>query len=235
MQLIYLVTGTGRSGTMYMAKLLTDLGYPCGHESIFTTKGVESAINFLNNPDTIEMSALSIILKEKWLNDKNIVADSSYMAAPFLHHQILQDTKIIHVIRHPILVINSFIQAIKYFQNSFPSNEWEQFIYKHMPELGETMDCYTRAALYYIRWNNFISKNFHFRYFLGEDTSQLFSYMNACCSNKIICRDKIVNKLISVQDFSDHVPDSIIKKELIDLCNQYGFNYKIRSSNILMI
>ena len=33
-------TGTGRCGTAYMSKLLTSVGIPCGHESLFTNKGL---------------------------------------------------------------------------------------------------------------------------------------------------------------------------------------------------
>ena len=39
MKLKYLVTGTGRSGTVYMARLLTSLGIPCSHEMIFDYRG----------------------------------------------------------------------------------------------------------------------------------------------------------------------------------------------------
>jgi hypothetical protein len=32
----YLVVGTGRCGTVYMAKLLSSVGVPCGHEATVT-------------------------------------------------------------------------------------------------------------------------------------------------------------------------------------------------------
>ena len=42
-RLQYAITGTGRSGTVYLANLLTSAALPCGHESIFTPWGYREA------------------------------------------------------------------------------------------------------------------------------------------------------------------------------------------------
>jgi len=110
-RLKYLVTGTGRCGTVYMARLLTLAGIPCGHESIFDWKGITWAKRRLAGEVPLELSSISTIRLEngrwspepEWLTDvEAIEAESSYMAAPFLEESFLSETKVIHLVRHPI-------------------------------------------------------------------------------------------------------------------------------------
>lgn len=75
-----LVVGTGRSGTGYMSRLLTESGIPCGHESVWTYDGV------VDRPD--------------------LEADASWLAVPFLAH-LPKHIRIIHVVRHPRAVVES--------------------------------------------------------------------------------------------------------------------------------
>jgi hypothetical protein len=72
-----LVTGIGRSGTGYVAKLLTEAGLPCGHESIYTA-------NTTRPPD--------------W-GDR--LAESSWFAAPWIH-KLPEGTSVVHLVRNPI-------------------------------------------------------------------------------------------------------------------------------------
>jgi hypothetical protein len=150
-----------------MARLFTSLGIPCGHESIFDFQGLEHATKIINgeaNPSLSETSTTHWIDGQKmfepnWLADlSKIQAESSYMAAPYLHDSILSRTKIIHVVRNPIKVVNSFCNYINYFKDSEPSTSFEEFIYDNIPELKKPMSQYERAALYYVRWNELIEK-----------------------------------------------------------------------------
>jgi hypothetical protein len=96
MSIKYIVTGTGRCGTMFFAKYLTSAGINCGHELIFTNSGVEAA-------------------NKNLLINNNVQADSSYMAAPYLSHSLLKNAKIVHLVRDPIKVLNSFVSGYVYF------------------------------------------------------------------------------------------------------------------------
>jgi hypothetical protein len=75
-----LITGCGRSGTHYMANLLTAAGMPCGHETVFSAYGDNKA------PFRYE---------------------SSWYAAPFIS-QRKDITHVIHLVRHPQKVMESF-------------------------------------------------------------------------------------------------------------------------------
>lgn len=79
---MFLVTGCGRSGTGYIADLCNFNDIKCGHEAIFT-------------PNKIN----------EW--DETLIGESSWYAAPFLDSRF-KDIPILHIVRNPVNVINSF-------------------------------------------------------------------------------------------------------------------------------
>lgn len=81
----WLITGTGRCGTGYVAQLLTEAGYPCGHE---VQCGIENWTEFDGPRDAHESSWLAL----HWLMNQH---------ADMVEYQVL------HVIRRPDAVIES--------------------------------------------------------------------------------------------------------------------------------
>ena len=73
-----LVTGTGRSGTLWAGEAIRSAGVPCTHETAFTL--------------------------DRSLVDGAWVAESSWLAAPFTP---MDDTYVVHLVRHPLAVIAS--------------------------------------------------------------------------------------------------------------------------------
>lgn len=169
MELKYIITGTGRCGTVYVARLLTSVEVYCGHETIFDFEGLSGAKKRLCGEAEMKLSFTSSLnydsdqsslVPVEWMSDiSKIVADSSYMAAPFLNDDVLLTTKKIHVVRHPVDVINSFCNHINYFKEQYGTNEYENFIYSVLPELTHRMPQYDRAALFYVKWNEMIEVN----------------------------------------------------------------------------
>ncbi len=138
-KLHYLVTGTGRSGTVYLANVLTAAGIPCGHESIFTPGGIKEARARLKGTSPIEVSWISRESCGNWMPcPADLVAESSYLAAPYLRDRLLQGTRIIHAVRNPMQVINSFVVGLRYFREPFPTDIWHEFIWNHLPEMRRT-------------------------------------------------------------------------------------------------
>lgn len=76
----FLVTGCGRSGTAWAAHLFTAMGYPCGHEEVYSP----------------------------WSSGPLDRSDSSWLAMPHLK-DLPADTPIIQVMRDPYLVIQSIV------------------------------------------------------------------------------------------------------------------------------
>lgn len=172
MQLDYLITGTGRCGTVYCAKFLTAAGIPCGHEAVFDYQGFAVALKRLNGDAPLALSDASqmrvhpdgsITRLATYVDLEQLRADSSYLAAPFLDHERLKDTQVIHVVRHPVSVIQSFCFYLDYFQGHMPhpandiTRRYEFFIYTALPELmNYDLSVVERCALYYVKWNRLI-------------------------------------------------------------------------------
>lgn len=227
----YIVTGTGRCGTVFLANLLTSLGLPCLHEAIFTTEGLEKAKKIINGQEEIKTSLISenCILSK---SNKEVVADSSYMAAPFLA-ELDSDIKVIHLIRNPIKVVRSFTgDRFDYFKEKEPSKDlhkckFEKFIYYYLPELRQEMSQTERAFLYYIRWNKLIEKSnrVNYRHKIEDKNTKLKIFLNI---QKKESHEKIDNSMS--QGFKDIKLLNIskeIRKELFCMANEYEYKLPI--------
>lgn len=160
-QLKFIVTGMPRSGTTFMAHALTTMGISCGHEAVFTPYGVQAALRKLQNPQLIVNSRISRkAISYGWAKRDmtKIVADSSYLAAPFLDRAEFADAKIIHVLRNPIQIFNSLLRAFNNFKNKKPRDIWERFIYQHVPSITQHETPLARAVEMYLHWNRLIER-----------------------------------------------------------------------------
>jgi hypothetical protein len=236
----FLITGTGRCGSVFFARWLTHLGIPCGHESIFDWNGLDIAIQRIQNKIP---KALSIISQEncnamEWIDPDIIEAESSYMSAPFLDHSILDKTKIIHCVRHPVKVVNSFCNYHNYFQNpELHEDKWESFIYRHISELNQNLTPYDRTCLYYIRWNELIEYNLNNRdchfHRIEDDMSHVFNFINVLPTTNVF-DDKKINSLQKPSAKFDIslISNPIIRKMFVQIGEKYG--YDMRSKNWLI-
>jgi hypothetical protein len=229
-KLRYVVTGTGRSGTVYLAHLLTKSGLPCGHESVFTPWGLEEAIARLEGRSAIQVSSMSLESCSDWLTGVGeVVADSSYMSAPFLDHAVLKDARIIHVVRHPMDVINSFVVGLNYFQQWIPPDPWHWFMYTHVPQLRLDYHPLERAALYYLRWNQMIeTRSAGKPYFfcpVETITSKLFVYLGRQCDDEnLLGARKMNSRMDGKAEYTfEDIPAGPIREELYKLAERYGY------------
>jgi hypothetical protein len=247
----YLVVGTGRCGTVYMARLLTSLGVTCGHECCFDWRGFDYAEAKLDGLIPMQTSDCSKNKFQdgshfpigKWLDESKIVAESSYMASPFLQHKLFNETKIIHVVRNPIRVINSFIKYLEYFANRhpalwYPAKKYESFIYYHCPDLYWDMSQEERAALYVLRWNKMIQKLsegkeriFHR---VEDDPQSVIDFVDMKRPESFFC-DRKINSFEKTKDqFTlDKLPPGNIKDELIEMGREYGYSMGLESNQFL--
>jgi hypothetical protein len=83
----YIITGTGRSGTGYMSRLLSYMHMPCGHEETFNPMAIAKANG-----------------APPWSPFRG---DASWLAGPFLAD--LQGVPVAHVVRNPLNVIRSMV------------------------------------------------------------------------------------------------------------------------------
>jgi len=242
MKLKCVVVGTGRCGTVYTARFLTSVGMPCGHESVFDYRGLDFAIARLDGHLPIETSDCSLHSHVDgahdpipvWINNKDIVAESSYLAAPFLSHSCLKDTKIIHQVRNPVNIINSFVNYLCYFEHRHPAlwepaKTYETFIYSHVPELYWDMSQIERCVLYYVRWNQLIEKQLEGRNYLRhkveDPNDELFEYLDIPKQSDFF-NDKESNTFRRqgvVRFHLGQLPTGGLKDEFLEMSNRYGY------------
>jgi len=225
----FIITGTGRCGTCFISKVFNSLGISCGHESIFGPVGKEEVVNRLSGKSEPVISEVFQLIKDDIKpNLKLLQADSSYMAAPYL--DLVPDVKIIHLVRHPLKVISSFVFDFKYFQDESDADEYKEWIYDHTPQLLNIPDSINRCAYYYIYWNKLIEDNCADRqcyiHRVEEDFNQFFfnfighSTTDKIYDNKTANSSKNKNKpKLSIEDISDIE----IRENLISLAHRYGY------------
>jgi hypothetical protein len=244
-KLNYVVAGTGRSGTVFMAKLLTSLGIPCGHETIFQCDGMEYNLARLQNSPEMPSLSVSMVAKRASINEtwfgknRRIEADSSYMAAPFLDHACLTETKIIHVVRHPLKVINSFVNGFGYFKSDshkidavpngwlYSPGEYHRFMYQYVPELySDSLSPIEKASIYYVKWNEMIEKKSvgkeYYLHKLEDNLSGLFSFLGVQSKDHY---NNIANKSEGLTDDMkiEDIYDLTIRDNLFKAGIKYGY------------
>ena len=231
-KLKFIVTGTGRCGTVFFAKMLTSLGLPCGHESVFDYSDDNTIINRLkNNERTLSLcSQIDDFINKKpesWVNSSQIIGDSSYLAAPYLNCKLICQTPVIHLFRNPFKVISSYILDFNYFKNKTPDNDniynekgWENKIYRFLPELSIIDTQIERACWFYIRWNQIIKDSSRFRPYLKVNIDNinydnLFNFLNIknVDLNKIYNYNKSNSNKNRTEEIKiSDIPDGFIKE-----------------------
>lgn len=223
----YIVTGCPRSGTCYMAHILTELGIPTGHEAYFDHRGIEGYKLKLIGKIFIQNSPISL-KQGKWVDIKNLQADSSYAAAPFLNDDLIKHIPIIHIIRNPLNVIKSLVKDFNYFKKSIPNDKWEKFIYYHLPELADIETPIERACYFWIKWNTMVfdackdKKHYvhHIEKGITPKLLSFFDYSGVVPTLPDNINTKRKNNFIWTKD---NIPNGIIKNNFIEFANKVGY------------
>jgi hypothetical protein len=226
-RLDYIITGTSRCRTLFAANFLTSAGVPCSHEAVFTPRGIDYALEVINGE---EIPASSKISKGDNLSDHemDIVADSSYMSAPFLNDFL--DPSIIHMVRSPFRVISSFI-GLGFFSRPFPMSyeynpdhfEYENFVYSWLPELTEEMSYLDRVCLYWTAWNEMIeaSRRVAIRQRIEDPKDALSEFIG---NDGTYSNEKC--NVLKKSDFNwslNQIDNPSIRRRLKDLAKKYGY------------
>lgn len=230
----FIVTGCGRSGSVYMSRILNDVGIPCGHESIFNQEKENHVLQRFYGymPPTISKCSDN----HGWVDLSKLQADSSYMAVPYLNYKDVKNVPIIHIVRNPFAVISSFVLDLEYFKlkenNTFNDGKWEEWIFSHTPELNLTTDPVERACLYYISWNERIEKckndrPYWFQKVEGSFCDKFFEFlgippMEVGFKNKRINSKKQRNRDLT----ADNILNSSIRDKFLEIVSHYGYPVK---------
>jgi hypothetical protein len=128
----FVITGTGRCGTKYLAQALGAAGVSVGHEVGYT-------------PGQHEWGPFR--------------GESSWLAVPWLEELSAAGVYVLHVVRHPVDVINSLV-TFGAFSGRDVSNPYRQFVLKHYPILGEDLagGDFELACRFWVEWNRRIER-----------------------------------------------------------------------------
>lgn len=147
----FVVTGCGRSGTMYTAEVLRAAGVRCGHEQVFTPRGPRLEVDGLDG-------------------------DSSWLSVPHLD-RLPPDTLVLHQLRAPMAVIRSWVAKGRFRrwhpEGSLPKHvakrllrrppgglyAYRQYIRHHAPAVFAERSEADRAARYWLLWNEMAEAN----------------------------------------------------------------------------
>lgn len=148
----FVVTGCGRSGTTFLAKLLSNLNVPCGHEQVFTPR--------------------------TRMTPREFSSDASWMAVPFLE-SLAPDCPVVHLTRAPSLVAASFVRigffspdhdrywrpAVRWnpLRQKPEGREYIAFLRRHSPQTFYELRALDRALYHWWDWNSRILAQSHAR------------------------------------------------------------------------
>ena len=165
----YLVAGSPRSGTGYVFKLLESAGLVAGHERVFGLKGY--------NP--LAVSSYSV------------VAESSWLAVPFLGEPYLNDTRVIHIVRDPYDAVSSLLGGGFFRREN--DNVYEDFAYRHEPELKSWDTALAKIVAFYVKWNLRVDPYADLRHKVEDPPEQLLERLSIPYDTENIFRDSGYN------------------------------------------
>ncbi len=156
----FLVTGAGRSGTGYIANVLSALGRQTGHEEIFEPKKLQDAEELLWPPE--------------------IPGESSWLGAPYID-ALPAGTVVLHQVREPVANVRSSLRI-----HFFRSPSWyRSFAEQHAPSLLVGSEA-ERCMRYWLEWNRMAERARekpqleYFRYRLEDIDGEVVAQICRC-------------------------------------------------------
>jgi hypothetical protein len=145
----FVVTGTGRSGTGYAARLFSNAGLPCGHEEVFgPLPGLrDPEVRPLPRRPTLRARVhLSRVAVEYRQRRTELLGDASWMAVPrlgrFRGAVFLQ-------LRDPLKVVSSF-QGTRFFMPERHRQRQTRYALKYFEPVGDPV---LDAMRWWVQWN----------------------------------------------------------------------------------
>lgn len=211
---LLIVTGSGRNGSGYAKARLAALGVKIGHETIFMYRGLDAA-------------------KERLARFQEVVADSSWMAAPYLDCAFCEKALIIHQVRHPGKVIASWIR-----EPTQTTPRYWQFVLRYLPMLAEIEGDLERCAARYVLWNGLIENKLegreYYRWRVEDGANGDLAMLQWLVSKEALTEDRIMRPFIANRTLNRHgagepqfVPLDTITgpwgERVRDMAERYGY------------
>ena len=193
----FIIAGTGRCGTVYIAWLLSQLGIPTKHEYFYGPQGFHKRVGYKG--------------------------ESSWLAVPFLDDF---DGKVIHQIRHPVKTINSFV-SVRALDTSRMNNQYVRFINKHFDLTGNQLEDSMRYYLEWnqkIEKHEGIRVRLEE---INESIPKIMDYLGYPCPEnykEIVKSSKKMNSRSNPQVTYKDLPKGKLLDQLTEMAERYGYN-----------
>lgn len=163
MSLRFVVTGTARSGTGYIAELFRAAGLRCGHEIWFTwVPGVRDRQTIPRTGLRMRLRGPMSRLKEEWRRRRQgLDGDASWMAVPSLTRF---KGMVFLQLRHLLAVISSLVSH-RFFSDRSRHNVWLHFARAHFRSMGDDV---LDAMRWGVQWNTWADSHADLTYRLEE-------------------------------------------------------------------
>lgn len=130
----FVITGTGRSGTKWVARALQAGGIPCGHE--------QACSSWTDDYQDDQI----------W-RESHQVGESSWQAAPFVGEMQAAGVLAVHLVRHPVEVASSMVSNRMLVPGEDGILPWHRFIVEHIGDWIFRLHPHDRALQFWTDWN----------------------------------------------------------------------------------
>ena len=189
-----LITGSGRCGTGYVARVLQSVGVHCGHEGVFGPAGWKHAQK----------------VRGLWQ------ADSSWLAVPFLAH--LDDVTIVHLVRNPKDTIDSLVNCRLFEKRGFIYSQW---LRKFLPSIDDYEKIEDKAAHLYLEWNARIEPYADIFHRVEDDIRLLLGELSIDYEGRDLFSDKKYNSVSG--DSQVQLSELARAGDVMEMGERYGY------------
>ncbi len=141
-QVNYLIVTTPRSGGSFIAKLLTENGFQCGHET------------------HINVSQEYYAPTDPPRHRQDLYGEASWPSVPRIN-EFSTNTVLFHQIRDPLKTISSIA-----INGHFESNKWADYIRNHLSHVPWPENDLQKAAIFWTEWHKMIEESIGTRRYL---------------------------------------------------------------------
>jgi len=173
------------------------VGVRCGHEDVFGQAGFEFAQSNIQFWD----------------------ADSSWFAAPYLQESLLENTLIVHLVRHPKDTIDSFLSMrfwtlLTYAGFAAWTTQW-------LPDLNNYKTPEEKSAYFYVKWNQMIEPHAGLRHRVEDPVEQLLERLGIDYHGKVLFNNTTYN---TRRTWPSDIDLSLLGEPLTEMKVRYGYN-----------
>ncbi len=215
----FVVTGTGRSGTMGMSVLLNRAGVRTSFEEFFCARQIDPALG-QNYPS--------------WLDSTETIGEVSSLAPPYLRH-LPEEVVVLHQVRNPVATLASLVteslavgEKIRWFPNI-------KFNRRYLPETSIDDASLLFYMKYWLLWNEMIEPFADVRYRI-EDVAGNPGLLDELLGTIDIPHSEATERALETYDTTFNtrmhasaltwraIPDSQLKWRILQKAILYGYS-----------